>query len=55
MTPQKIKPEIEQNKIIISYAWDLPNICSLAGLLCTVIAIYFIVLGLFPAAMIGMI
>jgi len=55
MTPQKIKPEIEQNKIIISYAWDIPNICSLAGLLCTVIAIYFIVLGLFPAAMIGMI
>ena len=55
MTPKKIKSEIEQNKIIISYAWVLPNICSLAGLLCTVIAIYFIVLGLFPAAMIGMI
>jgi CDP-diacylglycerol--serine O-phosphatidyltransferase len=44
-----------QKKYIISYVWDIPNICSLAGLGCTITAIYFIVLGIFPAAMIGMI
>jgi CDP-diacylglycerol--serine O-phosphatidyltransferase len=40
---------------ILSFAGDLPNICSLAGLLCTVLAIYYAILGLFPAAMIGLI
>ena len=40
---------------ILSFAKDLPNICSLAGLLCTVLAIYFVLLGNFPAAMIGLI
>ncbi len=40
---------------IISYVKDLPNICSLAGLACTVLAIYFSILGVYYAAMIGMI
>jgi len=40
---------------ILSFAKDLPNICSLAGLLCTVLAIYYAILGLFPAAMIALI
>ena len=40
---------------IISYAKDLPNLCSLAGLAGTILAIYFSILGLFYAAMIGMI
>ncbi len=40
---------------ILSFAKDLPNICSLAGLLCTVCALYYAILGLFPAAMIGLI
>ncbi|HEB68273.1 MAG TPA: CDP-alcohol phosphatidyltransferase [Desulfobulbus sp.] len=40
---------------ILSFAADLPNICSLAGLLCTVLAMYYAILGLFPAAMIGLI
>ena len=40
---------------ILSFAGDLPNICSLAGLLCTVLAIYYAILDLFPAAMIGLI
>ncbi|NOX79915.1 MAG: CDP-alcohol phosphatidyltransferase [Deltaproteobacteria bacterium] len=40
---------------ILSFAKDLPNICSLAGLLCAVVAIYYAVLGIFPAAMIGLI
>lgn len=40
---------------IISFVNDLPNICSLAGLACTVLAIYFSVIGIYYAAMIGMI
>jgi len=40
---------------MLSFAVDLPNICSLAGLLCTVLAIYYAIIGLFPAAMIGLI
>ncbi|MGK0474800.1 MAG: CDP-diacylglycerol--serine O-phosphatidyltransferase [Oleispira sp.] len=40
---------------IISYVKDLPNLCSLAGLLCTLLAIYFSITGVFYAAMIGMI
>jgi phosphatidylserine synthase len=42
-------------KPILSYAKDLPNICSLAGLLCAILGIYFAFLGNFPAAMIGLI
>jgi CDP-diacylglycerol--serine O-phosphatidyltransferase len=40
---------------ILSFAKALPNICSLAGLLCAVLAIYYAILGIFPAAMIGLI
>ncbi|MCF6248789.1 MAG: CDP-alcohol phosphatidyltransferase family protein [Desulfobacula sp.] len=40
---------------MISFARDLPNICSLAGLLCAVLGFYFAVLKNFPAAIIGMI
>ncbi len=42
-------------KTILSYAGDLPNICSLAGLLCSVLAIYCAIIGQFHGAMIGMI
>jgi len=42
-------------KPILSYAKDLPNICSLAGLLCATLSIYFAFLGNFPAAIIGLI
>ena len=42
-------------KTILSYAMDLSNICSLVGLLCAVLAIYYAVLENFSAAMIGMI
>lgn len=55
------KPSEEQGatlpavpKSILSYAMDLPNICSLVGLLCAVLAIYAAILGHFPAAMIGL-
>jgi len=40
---------------ILSFAGDLPNICSLTGLFCTILAVYYAILGLFPAAMIGLI
>jgi len=37
------------------FARDVPNLCSLAGLASAVLGIYFAVLGVFPAAMIGVI
>lgn len=40
---------------IISFVKDLPNACSLAGLACTILAIYFSIIGTYYAAMIGMI
>jgi archaetidylserine synthase len=38
---------------MLSFARDLPNICSLAGLLCAVLGIYYAILGNFPIAIIG--
>lgn len=45
----------EPQPTIISFVKDLPNLCSLAGLACTILAIYFSILGIYYAAMIGMI
>ncbi|MGR6873795.1 CDP-alcohol phosphatidyltransferase family protein [Pseudomonas sp. HK3] len=45
----------DRQPTIISFVKDLPNICSLAGLACTILAIYFSVIGVYYAAMIGMI
>ena len=45
----------ELQPAIISYVKDLPNVCSLAGLACTILAIYFSILGVYHATMIGMI
>lgn len=45
----------ELQPTILSYVKDLPNLCSLAGLACTILAIYFSILGVYYAAMIGMI
>jgi phosphatidylserine synthase len=47
--PQVLPPTI------LSYVKDLPNLCSLAGLACTLLAIYFSILGVYYAAMIGMV
>ena len=49
------KESHELQPAIISYVKDLPNVCSLAGLACTILAIYFSILGVYHAAMIGMI
>ncbi|NOR51099.1 MAG: CDP-alcohol phosphatidyltransferase, partial [Gammaproteobacteria bacterium] len=45
----------ELQPTILSFVKDLPNLCSLAGLACTILAIYFSILGVYHAAMIGMI
>ncbi len=44
-----------QQPTILSYVKDIPNLLSLSGLLCTVLAIYFSIKGLYTAAMIGMV
>lgn len=46
---------IDSQPTILSYVKDLPNICSLAGLACTLSAIYFSIIGIYSAAMIGMV
>ncbi len=44
-----------QQPTILSYVRDLPNILSLSGLACTVLAIYLSLTGHYQAAMIGMV
>ena len=44
-----------QQPTILSYVKDLPNLLSLSGLACTVLAIYFSIIEVYAAAMIGMI
>jgi archaetidylserine synthase len=48
-------PESQQphQPTMLSFAKDLPNICSLVGLLCALLGIWFAILGFFPLAMIG--
>lgn len=48
-------PVVSSQKTILSFAGDLPNICSLIGLLCSILAIYCAIVGQFQAAMIGII
>jgi len=55
MTAENAGSQELQPNSILSYAKDLPNICSLSGLACTLLAIYYSISGLFVAAMIGMI
>lgn len=43
----------ENKPSMISFVKDLPNICSLAGLLCALLGIYFAVVSNFPYAVIG--
>jgi len=47
------EPQQPHQPTMLFFARDLPNICSLAGLLCAVLAIYYAILGNFPAAIIG--
>ncbi|WP_022943260.1 CDP-alcohol phosphatidyltransferase family protein [Psychromonas hadalis] len=54
MSTNTEQPQASQ-PTILSFVKDLPNICSLAGLACTVLAIYFSIIGIYYAAMIGMV
>ena len=45
----------ELQPTIISFVKDLPNLCSLSGLACSILAIYFSILGVYYVAMIFMI
>lgn len=54
MTTDKVESQ-ELQPTILSYVKDIPNLCSLAGLACTIFSIYFSILGVYYAAMIGMI
>jgi hypothetical protein len=45
----------ETQPTILSYVGDLPNLCSLGGLACTILAIHFSIQGVYEAAMIGMV
>jgi CDP-diacylglycerol--serine O-phosphatidyltransferase len=47
------KPQQAPQPTMLFFAMDLPNICSLAGLLCAVFGIYYAILGNFPVAIIG--
>lgn len=53
MSTSQSKPSHQTQ--MLWFAKDLPNICSLAGLLCALLGVYFAVLKNFPAAIIGMI
>lgn len=52
---EHVNPVPSSQPTILSYLRDIPNLCSLAGLACTLFAICFIILGNYPAAMIGMV
>jgi phosphatidylserine synthase len=54
MTAENASSE-ELQRPILAFVKDIPNLCSLAGLACTVAAIYFSILGIYHAAMIGMV
>ena len=55
MTTKNTSSSVLPSRPILSYLRDLPNICSLAGLCCTLVAIYFLIIGIYNLAMIGMI
>ncbi|MDC1357149.1 CDP-alcohol phosphatidyltransferase family protein [Pseudomonadota bacterium] len=55
MTIKNLKTPSTVQKPILTYVRDLPNLCSLAGLGCTLLAIYFLLIEMFALAMIGMI
>ena len=55
MTIKNTSAQVMPSRPILSYLKDLPNVCSLAGLCCTLIAIYCLILGIYNLAMIGMI
>jgi len=44
-----------QQPTILSYLKDIPNLLSLSGLACTILAVYYAIEGVYALAMIGMV
>jgi len=44
-----------QQPTILSYIRDIPNLLSLSGLACTILAIYYAIEGVYALAMVGMV
>ena len=55
MSKNNATSQVLQQPKILSYVNDLPNLLSLSGLACTLLAIYFSITGLYAATMIGMV
>ncbi len=55
MSEENSTSQTLQQPTILSYVKDIPNLLSLSGLACTLLAIYFSITGLYAAAMIGMV
>jgi len=55
MSKESIVHEKLQKPTILSYIKDIPNLLSLSGLACTILAIYYSIEGIYALAMIGMV
>jgi len=55
MSKESVMHKKLQQPTILSYLKDIPNLLSLAGLACTLLAIYYSILGIYSIAMIGMV
>lgn len=55
MLPEHTTDKKTQQPTIISYLKDIPNLLSLLGLGCTILAIYFAIKNIYSLAMIGMV
>lgn len=55
MATLKSTSQKTQNPTILSYIKDIPNLLSLAGLACTLLAIYYSIIGIYYIAMIAMV
>ena len=55
MSKESIVHEKLQKPTILSYIKDIPNLLSLSGLACTLLAIYYSIEGIYALAMIGMV
>jgi len=55
MSEESIIHKKLQQPTILSYLKDIPNLLSLSGLACTILAIYYSIEGVYALAMIGMV
>jgi len=55
MSKESLVHEKLQQPTILSYIKDIPNLLSLSGLACTILAIYYAIEGVYALSMIGMV